>query len=140
MHACTKRGKLMKRCGELAVNDASTKVDDLKMRINSFLKEREWEKFHTPRNISESICIEAAELLKIFQWMDESALKEFSYSKLVTKVSEELADVIIYCLSMANTMKIDVTGAILTKLQINEKKYPVEIWKGKAYLTEHSPV
>lgn len=126
----------MKSSKESMANDSNTNVEDLKTRIKSFLKKRDWEKYHTPKNISESICIEAAELLQIFQWSDEDALKQLSHSKINTRVAEELADVIIYCLSMANTMKIDVTNAILTKLQINERKYPVEIWKGKAYLTE----
>lgn len=121
---------------ESTPNDCNTNVEDLKTRVKSFLKKRDWEKYHTPKNISESICIEGAELLEIFQWMNEDCMKNPSYLQISTRVAEELADVVIYCLSMANSMKIDVTGAILTKLEINERKYPVEKWKGKAYLTE----
>jgi len=128
----------MKRGNDSTANDRNTNIEDLKIRIKSFLKKREWEKYHTPKNISESICIEAAELLQIFQWMNEDDLQKFNYSKISIRVAEELADVIIYCLSMANTMKIDVANAILTKLEINERKYPVKIWKGKAHLTENN--
>jgi len=117
------------------LNDSSTNVEDLSIRIRSFLKKRDWEKYHTPKNLAISICIEAGELLQIFQWMSEEEL-EIYQSSITPRVSEELADVMIYCLSMANAMKIDVVNAITAKIEINEKKYPVDKWKGRANLPE----
>jgi len=112
-------------------NDAATTVNDLKKLIERFVRDREWEKFHTPRNLAESICIEAAELLEIFQWdlanESDSILND---SVKFGRLKEELADVLIYCLSLANRTKIDIAEAIADKMEKNERKYPVEKFKG----------
>jgi len=100
-----------------------------------FLKERLWEKYHNPKDLAESICIEAAELLQLFQWINPKESKNFKNEQnKLRKISEELADVAIYCLSMANTLDIDLTTAILQKIELNKKKYPSEHYKGKAHL------
>ena len=123
----------MKETGRTG-NDRNTTIKDLRTRIKAFLEKRDWEKYHAPRNVSESICIEAAELLQIFQWSGSDDLTWSSSPERIERITEELADVIIYCLSMANTLNIDVANAVLAKLEANERKYPVDIWKGKAYL------
>lgn len=113
--------------------DKETSVADLKDAVRSFVHERDWEKYHNPKDLAESICIEAAELLQLFQWV--SPVEVSGYQNDPSKqerVKEELADVLIYCLSMANTMKIDLTTTIMSKLETNKKKYPKEQYRGKA--------
>lgn len=114
-------------------NDRNTTVDDLVTNIRKFIRERDWEKYHNPKDLAESICIEAAELLQLFQWTSpEETVKVKTDTNKVTRIKEELADVMIYCLSMANTLEIDLTNAIIEKLESNKKKYPIEQFRGKA--------
>jgi NTP pyrophosphatase (non-canonical NTP hydrolase) len=105
------------------------------MRVKDFVRSRDWERYHNPKNLAESICIEAAELLEIFQWVpDEKALTFRNDSTKLQRVTEELADILIYCLSMANAMEIEVSSIIIEKLAVDSMKYPVEEYKGKADL------
>ena len=98
-------------------------MDDLKKELLMFQKERDWKKFHTPENLAKSISIEAAELLEHFQWQKEYDEKE---------VADELADVLIYCLYMADAMDFDVKEIILNKMEKNAIKYPIDKSKGNA--------
>lgn len=88
-----------------------------------FQRDRDWKKFHTPENLAKSISIEAAELLEHFQWQ-----KEFDKSE----VADELADVLIYCIYMANAMDFDIKEIILNKMAKNAVKYPVDKSRGNA--------
>ncbi len=119
-------------------NDNSITVEGLKQKVEKFIKDREWKMFHTPRNLAESICIESAELLEIFQWTlaTDPQYKERESAEL-NNIKDELADVIIYCLSMANSLKIDVTESVLNKLNKNAEKYPIEKSSGHNFL-KHS--
>lgn len=92
-------------------------------RIRQFREEREWDQFHTPENLSKSIAIEAGELLEHFQWNNE-------FNK--DKVCEELADVMIYCIHMADALGVDLTEIMAIKMDQNEKKYPVEKARGNS--------
>ena len=98
------------------------KLDILMQRIESFNKERDWDQFHSPVNLSKSICIESAELLECFQWSDN----EYN----TDEVRQELADVMNYCLQLCNVLDVDPIEIINDKMDINEKKYPVEKAKG----------
>ena len=98
-------------------------MDDIKKELLIFQKERDWKKFHTPENLAKSISIEAAELLEHFQWQ-----KEYDENE----VADELADVLIYCLYMADAMDFDVKKIILNKMEKNALKYPVDKSKGNA--------
>ena len=98
-------------------------MDDIKKEILIFQKERDWKKFHTPENLAKSISIEAAELLEHFQWQ-----KEYDENE----VADELADVLIYCLYMADAMDFDVKEIILNKMKKNAIKYPIDKSKGNA--------
>ena len=98
-------------------------MDEIKKEIIKFQKERDWKKFHTPENLAKSISIEAAELLEHFQWQ-----KEYDESE----VADELADVLIYCLYMADAMDFDVREIILNKMEKNAIKYPIDKSKGNA--------
>jgi NTP pyrophosphatase (non-canonical NTP hydrolase) len=90
-------------------------------KIQKFNKERDWEKFHTPENLAKSIAIEAGELLECYQWDDVAMQGE---------VDEELADIIIYSILMAESLNVDIEDIILKKLAKNIKKYPVSKAKG----------
>jgi len=115
--------------------DANTNIDYLISQIREFLQERDWQKYHNPKDLAESICIESAELLQLFQWMSPKEVRAFKEaSSNVKRIEEELADVVIYCLSMANAMNIDLTSAVMHKLKRNQKKYPSKLYRGKARL------
>ncbi|WP_066638553.1 nucleotide pyrophosphohydrolase [Desulfolucanica intricata] len=107
--------------------DKKTNIQELKDLVEDFVKERHWNQFHSPKNISMSIAIEAAELMELFQWSGEEDLDGIQ----ANRVREELADVVIYCLSMANATGIDLAAAVREKVKANAEKYPVEKFKGK---------
>lgn len=89
--------------------------------LRAFIAEREWAQFHTAPNLAKSICIEAAELLECFQWSDEAD---------ELRVREELADVLTYCLLLADRIGADPAQLVLEKLETTRQKYPVDIAKG----------
>ncbi|MDD8049193.1 MAG: nucleotide pyrophosphohydrolase [Thomasclavelia sp.] len=96
-------------------------MDELKNKIIEFNKERDWDQFHSPENLAKSISIEAGELLECFQWNNE-------YNK--DDVCEELADVVNYCILMADKLDVDLKEIILSKLEVSKKKYPIDKAKG----------
>lgn len=96
---------------------------DLLQVLRTFVAERDWSQFHTPENLAKSISIEAAELLELYQWKSEAD---------TDRVREELADVITYCLLLADKYGFDVDEIILEKLEKTIQKYPVEKSKGKS--------
>ncbi|OPX45942.1 MazG-like family protein [Ruminiclostridium hungatei] len=98
-------------------------MEELIKRILSFRDQRDWKQFHTPENLSKSIMIEAAELLENFQW-DNNFDKE--------KVMEELADIMIYCVLMADSVNVDIIKIMEDKLRKNSEKYPIEKAKGNS--------
>lgn len=91
--------------------------------IIEFNKERDWDQFHSPENLAKSIAIEAGELLECFQW-DNNYNKE--------AVCEELADVVNYCILMADKLNVNLEEIVLNKLEKNRQKYPVEKSKGSS--------
>jgi dCTP diphosphatase len=106
-------------------NDENTVIKELITEVREFIRERNWEKYHNPKDLAESICIEAAELLQLFQWIKPEESKQLKNNPSKTRqIKEELADVVIYCLSMTNTLKLDLTTTILEKIEHNKKKYP----------------
>lgn len=98
-------------------------MKELQKKIVEFNEERDWNQFHSPSNLAKSISIEAGELLECFQWNDNYDLDE---------VKEELADVMNYCLLMANKLGVDPKQIILDKMEKTAAKYPVEKAKGKS--------
>lgn len=98
-------------------------MKELQEKIEKFNEERDWDQFHSPVNLAKSISIEAGELLECFQWNDEYDLEE---------VKEELADVMNYCIQMANKLGVDTKQIILDKMEKTARKYPVEKAKGKS--------
>ena len=98
-------------------------MDALIVALRKFNEERDWDQFHTPENLAKSISIEAGELLECFQW-DNNFDKEH--------LCEELADVLSYCIMLADRLDVDIEEIVLDKLEKNKKKYPVELAKGSA--------
>ncbi|OPY62254.1 MAG: MazG-like family protein [Pelotomaculum sp. PtaU1.Bin065] len=107
-------------------SDKKTTIQNLKDLVASFVQERDWEQFHSLKSLSMSIAIEAAELMEIFQWSDKG-----SDDENIEKVKEELSDVIIYCLCVANKTGIDLATVIKNKVAANALKYPVEKYIGR---------
>ena len=112
------------------MNDNSTNIQSLKDKVLEFVQARNWDDFHNPKNLAMSIAIEAGELMEIFQWLNEEEANNIMKSDEKVHLQEELADVIIYCLSLANRLDIDVSTAIEDKIKKNGIKYP----KHKLYL------
>ena len=110
-------------------NDNDTSVQLLKEMVRQFVAERDWNKFHSPKNLSMALAVEAAELMEQFQWIttDESRSPE---PERMQNVVEELADVLCYGLAIANELDIDIADAMKNKMVKNRKKYPVETFKG----------
>lgn len=97
-------------------------MENIINKIRKFNQDRDWDQFHKPDNMAKSIAIESAELLECFQWNSE----EYD----LNSVCEELADVFIYCLQMADVLGVDIKEIANDKIKKNEKKYPVEKAKG----------
>ena len=114
------------------MSDQQMTLEDLKERVATFVRERDWEQFHAPKNLSMSIAIEAAELMEHFQWLSVEQSQQLDRSAL-SEIGEELADIVIYCLSLANTLKLDLTETVLAKLAKNIRKYPKEQVQGKSH-------
>ena len=98
------------------------RLEQLKQRIDKFNKDRDWDQFHTPSNLSKSISIEANELLECFQWSDTN------YN--IEEVKEELADVMNYCIQLSLVLNVDIIDIINAKMDKTEFKYPVDKSKG----------
>ena len=98
-----------------------------------FAKEREWEKFHTPKNLTMALSVEASELGEIFQWLTESESQSImADATKAKKVRDEVADVLFYLLRFSDRLGIDVEAAFWEKMEQNRAKYPVEKSKGTA--------
>lgn len=109
------------------MNDSSTTIQQLKDSVEQFKLDRDWGQYHTPQDLAVSISIEAAELLEVFQW----GIKEDIDSNKLNKIKEELADIIIYSLSLANTIDADVSTIVNDKIKLNAEKYPAEKARGE---------
>lgn len=117
------------------INDSKTTIESLKKAVDTFVKERDWQQFHSPKNLSMAIAIEAAELMEEFRFISsEESIEAVKNHK--EKISHEVADVIIAALSFCNLYEIDLATAVQTKLKQNIEKYPIEKAKGsnKKYL------
>jgi NTP pyrophosphatase (non-canonical NTP hydrolase) len=112
--------------------DDQTTIADLRAAVHKFVSDRQWQPFHNPKNLSSSIAIEAAELMEIFQWLTTEQSTQAAHDLSTGQhTREELADIVIYCLALANALDIDLSQAIREKLAANAAKYPVEAFHGK---------
>lgn len=105
--------------------DEQTTVHELRQRVHEFVAQRNWYQYHTPKHLAMSIAIEAAEIMEHFQWLTVSESQELlADPQKRAEVADEVADVLIYCLSFANATGIDLSQAIRTKLARNETRFP----------------
>jgi NTP pyrophosphatase (non-canonical NTP hydrolase) len=112
--------------------DSNTTVAALRQIIADFVAERDWSQFHSPKNVSMALAIEAAELMEHFQWLTTEASRELADDpKKLAEVAEELADVIGYSFALANELGIDVSTAIREKMVKNVQKYPADKFRGR---------
>jgi NTP pyrophosphatase (non-canonical NTP hydrolase) len=109
-------------------------LSDLQARLEQFATARDWQQFHSPKNLASALIVEAAELLEHFQWLTEEQSRQLSEDDKAA-VGEEVADVLLYLIQLSSALKIDVIDAAHRKLGLNEIKYPVE--KSKSNPTKY---
>jgi len=109
-------------------NGELTRLRDL---VRVFVDERDWDQFHTPKNLSAALTVEAAELLEHFQWLQHGRAEELGSEKLV-QVRHEMADVLVYLVRLADKLDVDLMGAVEEKMVLNRAKYPAELVRGDA--------
>lgn len=109
----------------------SSEITDLQARLRQFAQERDWEQFHSPKNLAAALSVEAAELLEHFQWLSDAQSRELPEDKRA-QVSEEVADVLLYLLQLSDKLGIDPLEGARRKLQTNAAKYPVDRAKGSS--------
>jgi NTP pyrophosphatase (non-canonical NTP hydrolase) len=115
------------------MNDAETQLAEIKERVLDFARERDWEQFHSPKNLSMAIATEAAELMEHFLWQSpECSCEQMRTEELREQVAEELADVLIFAIEFANVTGLDIASIIEAKMKRNTQKYPVEKAKGRS--------
>lgn len=103
----------------------------LAQQLDRFARDRDWQQFHSPKNLASALIVEAGELLEHFQWMTEEQSRALPPEKLAA-VGAEIADVLMYLTQLANTLGIDPVAAAQAKLQLNELKYPVDRARGNS--------
>ena len=106
-------------------------ITALQTRLRQFAQVRDWEQFHSPKNLAMALIVEAAELVEHFQWLTEPQCAQLPADKL-EQVGFELADIFIYTLRIADRLGVDLASAVQDKIIINEKKYPANQVKGSA--------
>ena len=100
----------------------------INQKIKSFVKARDWDQFHSPKNLSMALSVEASELVEIFQWLKESDIKKIDKEK----VEDEIADIFFYLLRISQKMNIDIEKSFYNKMIKNIKKYPAKLSRGKS--------
>lgn len=117
------------------MNDSTATIEDLKKRVHSFIDERDWRQFHTPKNVSMALAVEAAELMEFFMWhTGEESVQTLEKKREV--IEQEVADIASYLLSLCVHYNIDLASAMERKELLNARKYPVE--KSKGISTKYS--
>ena len=106
-------------------------LEEVKIRLREFAAERDWDQYHSPKNLAMALIVEAAELVEHFQWLKEEDSTALAPSKL-EEVRQELADIQIYLIRLADKLDIDLMSATDEKIKLNEQKYPVEKVRGSS--------
>ena len=116
-------------------NQQSDSLEQLRRQLAEFADKRDWQQFHSPKNLCMALIAEAAELVEIFQWLTEEQSWQLEAEKKLD-VSLELADILIYLIRTADQLDIDLIASALNKIKINEQRYPVDKVRGKAMRAE----
>ena len=106
-------------------------LDDLAGKLQRFAAARDWQRFHSPKNLASALAVEAAELLEHFQWLTEAESRELGPGKREA-VGGELADVLLYLVQLASALGLDPVAEAEKKLALNERRYPVERSRGRS--------
>ncbi len=106
-------------------------MEDLRAAIRAFIEERDWEQFHYPKNLAMALSVEVAEIVEHFQWLTQEQSQNLPPEKLA-EIREEIGDVMIYLAELADKLGIDPVEAARAKLDINKRKYPTTLVRGKA--------
>ena len=115
--------------------DEVINISVLKNKLKKFAKDRNWEQFHTPKNLSMALSVEVSELVEIFQWFNDQDCIDLIDNKrpeVMSKVEDELADIFVYLLRIVMTLDVSLEEVVNQKLLKNEKKYPVDLVKGSS--------
>jgi NTP pyrophosphatase (non-canonical NTP hydrolase) len=110
-------------------------LEHLKTRLREFADARDWDQFHSPKNLAMALIVEAAELVEHFQWLTEEQSQVLPPDKLA-EVEQEIADIQIYLVRLADKLGIDMEQAVNAKIELNEKKYPADKVRGSAAKSE----
>lgn len=130
-------GKHKYRLTGAAMPDSTMPVMDLRQAMRAFVAERDWQRFHSPKNLAMGMAIEAAELMEHFLWIDNAESRRVARQpKNRVQIGEEMADVACYLLALANAIELDLSDAILDKLAKNAQKYPAEQYRGRFRVPE----
>jgi len=106
-------------------------LEEIKLHLREFAKERDWDQFHSPKNFSMALIVECAELVEHFQWLTDEQSKKLAPDTL-DEVSLEMADIMIYLIRLADKLDIDLIESVNRKIVLNAKKYPIDKSKGLA--------
>ena len=106
-------------------------LEQIKSRLREFAAERDWDQFHSPKNLAMALIVEAAELVEHFQWLTEEQSQTLPLEKLA-EVEQEIADIQIYLIRLADKLGVDMEKAVNAKIELNEKKYPADKVRGSA--------
>ncbi len=114
------------------MSDAQTTIAQLREQVAEFVDRRDWQRFHSPKNLAMSLAVEAAELMEHFQWLTPEQSWELAQDERRREaVGEEMADVLCYLLAMANELGVDLAAAVQRKMALNEQKYPADEFRGR---------
>ncbi len=106
-------------------------IEALRAALRQFAAERDWDQFHSPKNLAMALSVEAAELLEIFQWMPDAESRALAADKKA-KARQEIADVLLYLIRLADTLDIDLAAAAVEKIELNAARYPADKVRGSS--------
>ncbi len=109
-----------------------TELEDIKVKLKQFAKERDWEQFHSPKNLSMALSVEVAKLVEHFQWLKEQDSYQHQNEKQQA-IAEEIADIQMYLVLIADQLNIDIAASVNKKIEKNKRRFPIEKVKGKAH-------
>ena len=114
-------------------NDNNTVISFLKNDVKKFVEEREWTRYHTPKNLIQALQIEAAELSELLLFKEMAKDDILQNEELINKISNEMADVLIYLISLSNSLNIDLAQSFIKKMEINKNKYSIKEFNDGMY-------
>ncbi len=113
-------------------DDRDTSLQQLRQVVARFVEERDWQQFHSPKNLSMALAIEAAELMEHFQWISMEESRQIAkHPEKLQLVAEEMSDVLCYLLALANELQVDLSSSLQQKMVKNREKYPRDVYRGK---------